>query len=112
MNALSICEAEAVRYQLEYESTKIAAARRCVSEHTQHNQIKAAMAKMGVHTQIGLLKEFYRHLYGIRYSLRDGTRRIAMALMLVFLIGLGNVNQVMRRARRVRREGSVIEYVI
>lgn len=58
-------ETAAILYQIEYEVTKIAADKRCVSEHTQKNQIMSAMAKYGVNTQIGLVKEFMKYFYEV-----------------------------------------------
>ena len=101
--ALSAAENEAVLFLAEYETVKVAADRRCVSEHTQHNQIRAAMEKLDVHTQIGLIKEFFRLMYGVRYSLSDATRRTATALLLVFMVGMGNIDQIVRRRCRMRR---------
>jgi DNA-binding CsgD family transcriptional regulator len=66
---LTYCEKEAVLYLAEYEVIKVAACRRNVSEHTQKNQVKAAMQKLGVCTQVGLIKEFFRLLYEIKFVL-------------------------------------------
>ena len=55
MIPLTASETDAVLYLAEHEVVKIAADKRCVSEHTEKNQIKSAMAKLGVTTQIGLI---------------------------------------------------------
>lgn len=102
MIPLTYSEKEAVLHLAEYEVVKVAADRRCVSEHTQKNQIKAAMAKLGVTTQIGLIKEFFRCLYGIEFNLLDARQIIATCLLIIFLSTLGNMDQLARRARQVR----------
>lgn len=47
MIPLTASETEAVLYLAEYEIVKIAADKRCVSEHTEKNQIKSAMGQIG-----------------------------------------------------------------
>jgi DNA-binding NarL/FixJ family response regulator len=73
---LTYCEKEAVMYLVKYEVIKIAASKRCVSEHTQRNQIKSAMSKLGAGTQIGLVKEFLRMLYGVRFEMCDARQML------------------------------------
>lgn len=102
MISLTASETDAVLYLAEHEVVKIAADKRCVSEHTEKNQIKSAMAKMGVTTQIGLIKEFFRLLYGIEFNLRDARQMLAIFFLSLFLSTLGNTDQITRRARRVR----------
>lgn len=103
MIPLSYCERDAVLYLAEYEVVKIAAEKRCVSEHTEKNQIKSAMSKLGVTTQIGLIKEFFRCLYGIEFNLMDVRQMLATCLLIIFLSTLGNMDQTFRRQRRCRR---------
>lgn len=107
MIPLTASETEAVLYLAEYEIVKIAADRRCVSEHTEKNQIKSAMAKLGVTTQIGLVKEFFRLLYGIEFNLMKAREIMAACLLVLFISTLGNTDQLLRRSRRARRR---IEY--
>ena len=52
MSTLSVSEKQAVIHFAEYEVVKVAAGKRYVSEHTEKNQIKSAMAKRGELTQI------------------------------------------------------------
>lgn len=107
MIPLTASETEAVLYLAEYEIVKIAADKRCVSEHTEKNQIKSAMAKLGVTTQIGLVKEFFRLLYGIEFNLMKAREIMAACLLVLFICTLGNTDQLLRRSRRARRR---IEY--
>lgn len=107
MIPLTASETEAVLYLAEYEIVKIAADRRCVSEHTEKNQIKSAMAKLGVTTQIGLVKEFFRLLYGIEFNLMKAREIMAACLLVLFISTLGNTDQLLRRSRRTRRR---VEY--
>lgn len=100
---LTNSEREAVSFLAEYEITKIAADKRCVSEHTQKNQIKAAMRKLGVNTQIGLVKEFFRIIYGVEFHINDVRQVLATMFLCLFLSTLGNTDQLARRNRRVRR---------
>lgn len=111
MIPLTRSETEAVLMLTEHEVIKIAADKRCVSEHTEKNQIKAAMAKLGVTTQIGLMKEVFRRVYGVEYSFEEA-KRILISLCLLVLF-LGNINHVdqARRGRRVRRRVET-EFVI
>ena len=61
MNTLSVSEKQAVIHLAEYEVVKVAAGKRYVSEHTEKNQIKSAMAKRGELTQIKIgSKTMYR----------------------------------------------------
>lgn len=103
MTPLTASETEAVLYLAEYEIVKIAADKRCVSEHTEKNQIKSAMAKLGVTTQIGLIKEFFRLLYGIEFNLMKAREIMAACLLVLFISTLGNTDQLLRRSRRARR---------
>jgi DNA-binding CsgD family transcriptional regulator len=104
MNAtLTRREAEAVLFLTEYEVIKVAADRRCVSEHTQKNQVRAAMEKLGVYTQVGLIKEFFHLIYGVRFDLRDARQMIAVGLLCLFIFSIGNVDLFVRRTR-ARRE--------
>lgn len=107
MIPLTASETEAVLYLAEYEIVKIAADKRCVSEHTEKNQIKSAMAKLGVTTQIGLVKEFFRLLYGIEFNLMKSREIMAACLLVLFISTLGNTDQLLRRSRRARRR---VEY--
>lgn len=107
MIPLTASETEAVLYLAEYEIVKIAADKRCVSEHTEKNQIKSAMAKLGVTTQIGLVKEFFRLLYGIEFNLMKAREIMAACLLVLFISTLGNTDQLLRRSRRTRRR---VEY--
>lgn len=107
MIPLTASETEAVLYLAEYEIVKIAADKRCVSEHTEKNQIKSAMAKLGVTTQIGLVKEFFRILYGIEFNLMKAREIMAACLLVLFISTLGNTDQLLRRSRRARRR---VEY--
>lgn len=107
MTPLTASETEAVLYLAEYEIVKIAADKRCVSEHTEKNQIKSAMAKLGVTTQIGLVKEFFRLLYGIEFNLMKAREIMAACLLVLFISTLGNTDQLLRRSRRTRRR---VEY--
>ena len=50
MSTLSVAEKQSVIHLAEYEVVKVAASKRYVSEHTEKNQIKSAMAKLGVST--------------------------------------------------------------
>lgn len=102
MISLTASETDAVLYLAEHEVVKIAADKRCVSEHTEKNQIKSAMAKLGVTTQIGLIKEFFRLLYGVEFNLHDARQLLAVFFLSLFLSTLGNTDQVARRARKVR----------
>lgn len=102
MIPLTYSEKEAVLNLTEYEVVKIAADHRCVSEHTQKNQIKAAMAKLGVTTQIGLIKEFFRCLYGIEFNMMDARQMLAIFFLALYFSTLGNIDQMARRARRGR----------
>lgn len=102
MISLTASETDAVLYLAEHEVVKIAADKRCVSEHTEKNQIKSAMAKLGVTTQIGLIKEFFRLLYGVEFNLRDARQMLAVFFLYLFLSTLGNTEQLARRARQVR----------
>lgn len=100
---LSRGETEAVLALAEHEVVKVAADKRCVSEHTEKNQVKAAMAKLGVTTQIGLMKEVFRRVYGIEYSFEEAKRiGISLCLLVLFLCNMGHVDQA-RRGRRIRR---------
>ena len=107
MIPLTASETEAVLYLAEYEIVKIAADKRCVSEHTEKNQIKSVMAKLGVTTQIGLVKEFFRILYGIEFNLMKAREIMAACLLVLFISTLGNTDQLLRRSRRARRR---VEY--
>lgn len=107
MIPLTASETEAVLYLAEYEIVKIAADKRCVSEHTEKNQIKSAMAKLGVTTQIGLVKEFFRLLYGIEFNLMKAREIMTACLLVLFISTLGNTDQLLRRSRRARRR---VEY--
>lgn len=107
MIPLTASETEAVLYLAEYEIVKIAADKRCVSEHTEKNQIKSAMAKLGVTTQIGLVKEFFRILYGIEFNLMKAREIMAACLLVLFISTLGNTDQLLRRSKRTRRR---VEY--
>lgn len=107
MIPLTASETEAVLYLAEYEIVKIAADKRCVSVHTEKNQIKSAMAKLGVTTQIGLVKEFFRLLYGIEFNLMKAREIMAACLLVLFISTLGNTDQLLRRTRRARRR---VEY--
>jgi hypothetical protein len=105
MNAtLTRCEAEAVLFLTEYEVIKVAADMRCVSEHTQKNQIRAAMEKLGVCTQVGLIKEFFRLIYGVRFDMQDARQVIAACLLCLFVFSMGNVDAFVRRTRARRPE--------
>jgi DNA-binding CsgD family transcriptional regulator len=111
MNAmLTLRETEAVVYLTAYEAIKIAADKRCVSEHTQKNQIRSAMEKLGVNTQVGLIKEFFRLLYGVRFDLRDARQLMAMCLLVSFIGAISHVDAFARRMR-ARRTETVIEII-
>ena len=105
MIPLTASESDAVLYLAEHEVVKVAADKRCVSEHTEKNQIKSAMAKLGVTTQIGLIKEFFRLIYGIEFNLQDARQVLAIFFLSLFLSTLGNLDQVGKRNRRIRRKG-------
>ena len=62
MSTLSVAEKQAVILLAEYEVAKVEDWKRYVPEHTEKNQIKSAMAKMGVKTQIGLMKRLYKEI--------------------------------------------------
>lgn len=47
MIPLTASETDAVLYLAEHEVVKVAADKRCVSEHTEKNQIKSAMGQTG-----------------------------------------------------------------
>lgn len=102
MIPLTASETDAVLYLAEHEVVKVAADSRCVSEHTEKNQIKSAMAKLGVTTQIGLIKEFFRLLYGVEFNLRDARQMLAIFFLSLFISTLYNTDQIVRRARRAR----------
>lgn len=101
-NKLSKAEMEAVFNLVEYESNKIAADKRCVSEHTQKNQIKAAMAKLEVHTQIGLVKEFFNHLYKVKFDINDARQMLSTALLALFIYSISISNFDCSRTLRTR----------
>lgn len=103
MKSLTLSERDAILYLAEHEVVKIAAEKRCVSEHTEKNQIKSAMAKLGVTTQIGLIKEFFRLIYGVEFNLKDARQMIAMCLLVLFIYSLGSTDQLIRRGRRYRK---------
>ena len=42
------------------------------------------MAKLGVTTQIGLIKEFFRLIYGIEFNLQDARQMLAIFFYLSF----------------------------
>ena len=101
---LTPMEKEAVIALCDCESIKLAADYRCVSEHTQKNQIKSAMAKLEVRTQIGLIKEFFRLIHGVEIDLRNVRQVIAIFLLTIVLASLSHVNQNrVRRGRSSRR---------
>lgn len=102
MIPLTASERDAVLYLAEHKVAKIAADKRCVSEHTEKNQIKSAMAKLGVTTQIGLIKEFFRLIYGVEFNFHDARQMLAIFFLSLFISTLGNTDQLARRARRVR----------
>lgn len=102
MIPLTASETDAVLYLAEHEVVKVAADKRCVSEHTEKNQIKSAMAKLGVTTQIGLIKEFFRLIYGVEFNLQDARQMLAIFFLSLFLSTCGNWDQVTCRARRIR----------
>ena len=102
MIPLTASETDAVLYLAEHEVVKVAADKRCVSEHTEKNQIKSAMAKLGVTTQIGLIKEFFRLIYGIEFNLQAARQMLAIFFLSLFLSTWGNWDQVACRARRIR----------
>lgn len=102
MIPLTASETDAVLYLAEHEVIKVAADKRCVSEHTEKNQIKSAMAKLGVSTQIGLIKEFFRLIYGVEFNLRDARQMLAIFFLSLFISTLNNTDQIARRARRIR----------
>lgn len=103
MIPLTASETDAVLYLAEHEVVKIAADKRCVSEHTEKNQIKSAMAKLGVTTQIGLIKEFFRLIYGVEFNLKDARQLMASCLLILFLSTLSGTEQLTCLVRRVRR---------
>jgi DNA-binding CsgD family transcriptional regulator len=104
MNAtLTRRETEAVLFLTEYEVVKVAADRRCVSEHTQKNQIRSAMEKLGVCTQVGLIKEFFHLIYGVRFDLQDARQMTATCLLCLFIFSMGNVDSFVRRTTRSKR---------
>lgn len=111
MIPLTASEKDAVLYLAEYEVVKIAADKRCVSEHTEKNQIKSAMSKLGVTTQIGLIKEFFRLIYGIEFNLHNVRQMLAIFFLSLFISTLGNTDQIARRARRIRGK-SETEWII
>ena len=103
MIPLTASVTDAVLYLAEHEVVKVAADKRCVSEHTEKNQIKSAMAKLGVTTQIGLIKEFFRLIYGVEFNLMDARQLMASCLLIFFLSTLSATDQISRLARRGRR---------
>ncbi|MDR0385498.1 MAG: hypothetical protein LBH60_05425 [Prevotellaceae bacterium] len=107
---LTYCEREAVLYLAEYEVIKVAAYKRKVSEHTQKNQIKSAMAKLGVCTQVGLIKEFFRLAYNIQFSIKDVRQMLAVFLLILAVISVGNTDTFARRARGRRNETEYVCY--
>jgi DNA-binding CsgD family transcriptional regulator len=103
---LTHCEREAVLYLTEYEVIKVAADKRNVSEHTQKNQVKSAMQKLGVCTQVGLIKEFFRLIYGARFDIRDARQMLAVFMLTLIMYSLSNTNNTyVRRISRGRRSG-------
>jgi predicted amino acid-binding ACT domain protein len=101
---LTYCECEAVLHLAEYEVIKVAASKRNVSEHTQKNQIKSAMLKLGVCTQVGLIKEFFKLLYEVRFDIKDARQMLAIAMLALVMVSLSNINNVYtRRTVRGRR---------
>jgi ABC-type taurine transport system ATPase subunit len=109
MNAtLTRRETEAILYLTAYETIKIAADKRCVSEHTQKNQVRVAMDKLGVYTQVGLMKEFFHILYGVRFNLGDARQLIASCMLLLFISAMSHVDMFTRRVR-ARRTDVMIE---
>lgn len=113
MEALTFSEKEAVLHLIEYENAKLAAGARFVSDHTEKNQIKSAMSKLGVNTQIGLVKEFFRIIYGIEFNLMKAREIVAACLLVLFISTLGNTDQITRRVRRGRRRSEtelIIDY--
>jgi hypothetical protein len=108
--ALTRCEIEAVMNLCEYEVIKVAACRRRVSEHTQKNQIRSAMEKLGVYTQIGLVKAFFRMFCGLQFDLQDVRRLTAACLLCLFIFSIGHVDAFARKARgRKMGEIEIIE---
>lgn len=104
--ALTVCEIEAVMYLAEHEVIKIAACHRRVSEHTQKNQVRSAMAKLGVYTQIGLVKEFFRMFCGFRFDPKDVRRIMAAGLLCLFVVSIWHVDSFTRRTR-YRKKGEI-----
>lgn len=103
---LSKAEKEAIVGLIEWESNKVAADKRCVSEHTQKNQIKAAMAKLEVHTQIGLVKEFFAHVYKAKFDINDARQMLSTALLALFIYSISISNFDCSRTLRTRASRS------
>lgn len=62
------------------------------------------MAKLEVRTQIGLIKEFFRMVYGVEIDLRNVRQVIAIFLLTLVVASLSHVNQNrVRRGRSSRR---------
>jgi hypothetical protein len=101
---LTYCETEAVLYLAEYEVIKVAAFKRNVSEHTQKNQIKAAMQKLGVGTQVGLIKEFFRLLYDVEFDMKNAKQMLAAFMLILVIVSIGNTDMYARRIRGRRIE--------
>lgn len=103
MKPLTASEKEAVLQLAEYEVAKVAASKRCISEHTEKNQIKAVMAKLEVTTQIGLMKELFRLIYGIEFNLQDARQMWAVFFLALFLSTMAEIDLLTCRTIRVRR---------
>jgi DNA-binding NarL/FixJ family response regulator len=108
--ALTRSEWRAVQFLVEHEVEKIAADKRHVSEHTQKNQVRAAMAKLGVYSQIGLVKEFYRIVYNVKFDIRDVRQMAAACLLALFMLTLGETDCFTRRIHG-RRETQTEVYL-
>ena len=112
MNTLSVAERQAVILLAEYEVVKVAAGKRYVSEHTEKNQIKSAMAKMGVKTQIGLMKRLFKEIYGVEWNLEHALRVAGTLLLLcLYVTTLGQTDQITRRSRRSGRGRNEVELI-
>jgi hypothetical protein len=115
LDCLTESEKEAVLYLFEYESVKIAADMRCVSLHTEKNQVKAAMQKLNVHTQGGLFKVVMQSVFGVRFNLMEHIRKaekaLACALLGLFLVSINHNDAFVRRFRRSMVRKDDIEYV-
>lgn len=106
--SITKCEVDAVLYLMDNEVIKVAADTRCVSEHTEKNQVKSAMQKLEVGTQIGLVKKLFKMIYGIDFNVEEAKRILgSLCMLLIFTINIGNTDNFSRRFRRNTRRNEI-----